>query len=266
MNKKKCIAIVILFFVIICITAYVYANDEKVSSSRIKSFDKMNISNKTTIEDVSKNKSVTIDNKIVNIKYKGTKLEKDIYTNENEDEYIYSDDKLVGFIKKVDLESIQSEHDKIDLEAAKKIADKFGKENIENFNKYQIKSSNYIESYNEYNIVYMYSINGIETQDFVKINVNDFGEVVSFAALHQGEFEEYKNLKINTEDINNKLLEEVQDKYGEAIKETKIEEQFLRIVDNELFLQSSIKVILNETNLDGTKNNTNFEVLMYEIN
>lgn len=197
MNIKKCILIITTLVITLILTStciYTYADNQKKTNIQFAS------ETIETLNPIYKNKNdkdVTINNKEVKLKYKNTKTNKDIYISDSKDEYIYSNDKLIGF----------------------------------------------------------------NTNDTVKINVNNSGEVVSFSAFNQGAFEQYKDISIDMKKIESKVIDTIKDKYIDNYINSNITNTFLNIIDNKLVLQIEINI---ETNNEINPNI--LEIILYELN
>lgn len=261
---KKCIIISILAFTVICVGTYASANNKKNLNSGIKFLENADLVEVVTSNSTEKNKNIKINDEEINLEYKETRNNLNVYANENNnvEEYIFKDEKLIGFFKPTEISKIRSSDIEINTESAQKIAQKFGEDNIEDFNKYEMISTNYIESYSQYNIRYMRKLKGIETRDVVEINVRKNGEIASFSAVNQGIFEEYEDSEIDAELINTLCLKAIQNKYRERIKRTEIEQQYLKISDEKLVVQTDIGVFLNDDKLTEIYE---CESLIYEI-
>lgn len=249
MNLKKRVTIIILLvFVIICVGTYVSANNKKILNSEIKFLEKTDLIKAVTSTNIGQNKNIKINNEQINLEYKETRNNLNVYTDKNntDEEYLFKDEKLIGFFKPTDISVIRSTDEKIDAESAKSIAKEFGEKNIEDFSKYEMISSNYINAYSQYNIRYMRKLKGFETRDVVEINVRSNGEIASFSAVNQGIFEKYEDYEIDTKVINDLCLEAIQNKYGEKVRRTQIEQQYLKILDGKLVVQTDIGVFLND--------------------
>lgn len=264
---KKFIVVVLLIAIITGFSVLIYATNDKilnVENKEVKFFNEVSIDSKAMfLENVEKNKNIMINDEEIKVEYLESKRDKNIYISEDNNEYIFDEEKLVGFIKEIEISEKQNRNVKIEIEKAKEIAENFGKDNIQDFEKYEIVYFDYVETYNEYSIKYMRKLNGLMTQDVIKINIDEFGEIVSFAALHQGEFDKFNDLVIEVEAINSIVINSIKNKYGEEIKETEIEAQFLRVIDNKLVLQTEVKIIYQSEN---GENITGLESLIYEIN
>lgn len=263
MEKKKYVFVIILFVIIILVgTNFLNNNDIKATHGTVEFLGNTNSNNVITVKEDIKNKSITISSEKMVLEYKETRNDKDIYINDKHEEYIFINDKLVGFLKNSNLNA----NDKISESVAKEKALAFGKENIKKFDRYELISLDYIPSYNEYSIKYMYKLNGVNTQDTVEINIDGIGEVVSFQAFQQGKFEKYKKYKINIENVNNLCTDAIKNKYGDEIKEIEEQEQYLRILEGKLVLQTNLLITLNNTESNQIISNCKQESLVYQIN
>ena len=258
---KKYVIFSILLFVIIGVTIYLtVSSNQEVVYSQVKFFRNTQSAEKIVLDNVEKNKTIKINGEEINLEYENTINNLNIYNNNNDD-YIFKDNKLVGYLKESTLIN-----NKIDKEAAKTKAIEFAKENINNFDRYELVSSNYKESYNEHSFRFVRKINGIDTLDDVDINVDGNGEIISFSASHQGEFEKYKKLKIDSEIINNMCLEAVQNKYGEKIKDINIDSQYLKILAEKLVVQTDVTITLKNEGSTTLTEIPAWESLICEIN
>lgn len=194
-------------------------------------------------------KRISTDSRIKDIIYKETKVENDIYRdNETKDEYIFRDEKMVGFLKKASVtQKVKSSNNEINKEEARNIVEEFAYNNITQFEKYELVYSNYTESYGEYCFIFMNKINNLNTGDIVKININGNGEIMSYSAFHQGEFEKYQNTYIDVNAIKENIQNTLENKYGDKLEDFEITNQFLRILDGKLTMQNDIVITLSNT-------------------
>lgn len=247
---KKQIVFIIFFIIIsvLFISAFTYATHLDKYAKIIDS-DDINLSSETTKKDNKDNKVILINNQNLNVEYKNSKNEKDIYIDTHtNDEYIFIDEKLVGYKKDININDLKNAGTKVDMEKAKNIAEQFGEKYIENFKMYDLFYSNYTDSYNEYCYIYMKKLNEIETQDTIQINVNGQGDITSYSAFHQGEFEKFKEINIDKELIKEQALEFFKGKYEENYKEANISSEFLRLIDGKLVMQIDAIIKLNSDN------------------
>ncbi len=107
----------------------------------------------------------------------------------------------------------------------------------------------------------MKKLNNIRTQDVVRINVNSLGEIVSYAAFYVGAFDKYETTEIDIQVISEKSIDIIKEKYIKNLENYEIDEQFLRLVEDKLLLQTNIIVTTEE---NGKKINS-LESVVYEI-
>ena len=194
----------------------------------------------------------------IQLEYKQTKDNKDIYVSSTKDEYIYKNNTLIGFIKNVKDDINKT---KLNSEAAQDIARTFLEEHFSDNQKYVLTTSNYISSYAEYSFIYNNKLNGIDTNDIIKINVNNDGEVVSFSNFNQGMFEQYKDIQIDMELVEKDVAELLKNKYGDNYVSSKITYSFLNFVNDKLVLQIDVAIEVTDQ-----LNTTILDTILYELN
>lgn len=254
MNIKKSVVLFLIILFVFSFGVYVYANNEKKNNTQVKLMDQVANDFKDSVEKGKKEKIINENEKI---KYKKTKSNKDIYISSAKDEYIYMEDKMVGFIKNINPNNLSLSV--LDEKVSRKIADKFLKENIVNFQKYEFISCEYIESYAQSSYIYMNKLNKIDTNDIVCINIDNAGNVASYSAFKQGMFEKYKDLKIDMNIIKSTVLEEMKDKYNNDNIKIEINYSFFNIINDELVLQCDITIELEN------ESEKVFDTIIYEL-
>lgn len=257
MNIKKIILLIVILLMILSVGVYVYAVNEGNEKAKIKDMDQVISTLTDTVNLKKSDKSINGINGSEKIKYQKTKLNKDIYISNNNDEYIYKDDKLVGFIKDIDKNDLDMPV--LDIKIAEKVANKFLKENISNFEKYEFISSNYVKSYAQYSFAYMNKLNDFDTNDLIYIYVNNAGEVASYSAFKQREFEKYKDLKIDVDMIKSLITDKIKDEYNDNYIHVEFNYCFLNIINDKLVFQCDIKIELKD-NTEGI-----FDTIIYEL-
>lgn len=255
----------IIIMIIACILTISFVNaTELQKGNKILTTDEINKEtvNKKDLE--GKIKNISTDSGIKEITYKKTKSGKDIYIdNETEDEYIFKNEKMVGFLKKTNtVQQLKKSNNKINQEEAKKIAEEFAYNNITQFEKYELVCSNYTESYGEYCFIFMNKINNLNTEDIVRINIDGNGKIMSLSAFHQGEFEKYQNTNINLNIIQENVENALKNKYEENFESFEITNQFLRIINGKLTIQNDTLITLNNETL-GTEETC--DTIIYEL-
>lgn len=154
-------------------------------------------------DSTSKQKSIDFLDKKVNIKLSTKEKAKSnilsIYTDDNNNEYIFKNEKIVGYFqnKKIDSKASLDNKAKANFDYREK-ADKFAQEIVDNnltsFEKYQFAGQTYVESYDEINYLYVKTINGFITNDSINVALNTDGTLASISAPFQGIFD---NLKVS---------------------------------------------------------------------
>lgn len=202
-------------------------------------------------------KTVTlIENQPISIQYK-TRINKnnmvsDIYADNQDNQYIYVDENLVGFIKDRNLkENNQISRQSMTVNQANILISQ-NRLNVTNFarniidtnhtslNDYQLTKTNFVESYDELNYVFTKEIDGYKVNDSITISTDLNGEIVSFVANRQGDFDNYKNMTIDDEDVLDFIESEITTNYDNV--DYVIENQIIDFVDNKLVLANYIKL------------------------
>lgn len=238
-----------LSIIIIFLLSYSVKATEK---SKLQLMDLSSIKNDNVVKSNINDKIITKNGTNINLKYKSTEMEKDIYIDNKGCEYVYDDKKMVGFLEPINKEAAKAE--RLSEVEVKSIAEKFLTENIENYFKYQLVGCMYIESYNEYKITYVNKLNDINTQDIIDINVNNLGEVTAFLGINQGKFEKYKDQNINTNNINQLIKADVNDVYAKKIENLNIQNQTLALENDKLILITNVLIRLKNNSKDSNTN------------
>lgn len=166
----------------------------------------------------------------------------DIYTDYNNNEYLYMDDDLVGFIKydKVDVikNEISEDSKKEKLEKYKSIASEIANYFIDNdkttFEKYTLSNAKYIDSYGELSYTYVKRIDGYDTLDAIKVSLDQNGNLVSFIANRQGIFNKYDEIKIDKQEVEKYITKEMNQR---SIKKYEVQQEFISILKNKPVLE-----------------------------
>lgn len=268
MKLKRIIVILLVFILFGGVSVCVYAyNNLSMKISKAMFVHELESVDVNTKKINMPKKSIVDNKKEIQLEYKSTKYDKDIYVSSDKDEYIYKDDNLVGFIKSLDNDIKASKLDKnikiskLNIEEAKKIAETFLQKNILDSQKYEFISSNYITSYGEYAFTYNNKLNGIDTNDIVRINVNNTGEVVSFSQFNGGAFEKFSNIKIDEKFIQKEIEETIKNKYDADYVDFEIIYNFLNIVNDKLVMQFDVNIEVS----NGIQSSV-YDTIIYELN
>lgn len=259
--KKIFISLTIIFLILFFVLRmYTYSNTPKQEKTKLKfENDCYAIQNEDIIKSSMVDKFITKEQDTIQLSYEKTKNNKDIYISSENDEYIYMNDVLVGYIKDINIDTINNIP--MESETAKIIAENFLNDNINDFEKYEFISNNYIEAYAEYSVIFMNKLNGFNTNDIIRVNINNSGIVVSFSRFHYNEFEKYNNIVFNMENIENMVINEIKEKYGNSYVNSEIKYSFLNLVNKKLVLQIEVNVELNQ---GGIPIQTT-EIVFYEL-
>lgn len=265
MNIKRFLVLFFITFLIICFgfSVYTYCSNQVTTASKIKLMSKSSVENTDTVKKGVAAKTITMDNKTIQLNYQKTKNNKDIYISEGEDEYIYLNDELVGFLKNIDVNNINTT--KLESEVAQKIAIKFLQENVSNPQDYELTTNNYITSYAEHSFTFMNKLNGINTNDIININVDNSGKVVSFSKFNYNVFEQYKDIVIDMDTVEKTVTNTIKDEYGDDYVDSTITYSFLNIVNNKLVLQIEVSIETVNTK-DSELASPILDIILYELN
>ena len=153
----------------------------------------------------------------------------------------------VGFIKEFNLDedTKQVENKEFSSKQAYEIAKEYCEKNIEKFEQYTLIENEYNEKYKQYDIEFNKKIGEYKTKDCIFISVKTDYTITLFIALNQTDFDEYQNIEIDSAKVSDFVRKEINNKYNGELK--KYEEQYktVKIVNDELVLECSIKVELN---------------------
>lgn len=165
----------------------------------------------------------------------------DVYFDKKGNQYIFEKNFLVGYIKNnsvddssenllnTNLEKSDKELDETELENkayeyfVELIADK---KRIET---YKLKSKNHAESSDEYRYTFTKYVAKYKTNDFISIEVDSLGKLLSYIAQNQGEFDDIDIVNVSEEKLEAFVKDKVQSKYGNVKYE--IEDYVIDIVD-----------------------------------
>lgn len=263
MRKTKIILstiLIVLFTVLSVSTLCVYANSQEKTEG-IFLDDNLQDSQKI-IKEKAINKNIQLDDENINLTYAysitNSEKELDMYLDNNDNtEYIFDGNDVVGFIKDVNLSSINVVNS-ASTESVKtqgqilNIGIEYLSKAIENFEEYELVSINYISSYNEYAITYMNKCSGYNTSDTAQINITPVGEIVSFCANNQGMMKEYEDSNILIDQMqNNAFIEETLNTEFENIDKYEIEDKILTKVDGKLAMQYYIALEYENNDYDS---------------
>lgn len=266
MNIRRVLKLVfiILFALFFCLSVYTYCNDQvSAVAPKTKFINELNVENKDIVKTDIGTKTITNNNETIQLSYQKSKNNKDIYVSAENDEYIYSKDELLGFIKKIDVENINTT--KLESTVAEEIAIAFLKEHISNLEDYELTSSSYITSYAEHTFIFMNKLNEFNTNDIIKINVDNSGNVVAFSKFNYNAFEKYKDIKIDMETIEKAVTNMIKNKYGNTYINSEITYSFLNIVNNKLVLQTEVSIETTNTK-ESELATPILDIILYELN
>lgn len=180
-------------------------------------------------------------------------LHSNIYKDEDENEYIYVDDKLVGFIKDREISSgtntinmqnvSQASANSIISANSQKVmnlAENIIDSDYTMLNDYELTKTNIVESYGEINYVFTKEIDGYQVNDSITISLDMNGDLVSFVANRQGLFDNYKNITIDDNDVLDFIDDEINTNYSGV--DYVIENQIIDFVNNQLVLANYIRL------------------------
>ena len=270
MKAKKIIIIVTI--IILSFSGFVYAshiNNKNLTSNEysdniksIKEYKEENIEidSKFITKTGKTDKKIKIDGKDVKLKYKSTNYKKDIYISEDQTEYVFENDKLVGFIKKLDTQWRKNVN--MNINSAEKIAENYLKQNIEDFSEYELTFSNYNENYGEYIFLYTYKVDGYKTSDIIQIGIEESGEITSFSMPNKDKFEEHKNLKIDMNHIENEVKKNIIEEYSDAIS-YEIKDTTLGIMNEKLVMFIDVNIIFSD---EINSETSILDIFIYEFN
>ncbi len=180
------------------------------------------------------------------VTYKYSNDDVKVYEDNNNTEYLLKNESLIGFIKEIEPRKValKIKSRGISEQHAYEIANTYCESNIRNFEQYILIENKYIETYKEYNIVFNKKIGEYQTMDLIFIAINTQGEITAFVAPNQGEFDEYKNVKTDNAEISNFIAIELNNKYGNDLKNFIEKEKTFKIINNKLVLECSVKIKL----------------------
>jgi len=220
-----------------------------------------------------------IDNKEVSVEYLTTRSiantgDLEIYLDDSKNEYVYSNNQLVGYLKNVDLstkkvqentKSVTSTKDL--LQTYKSISDNLltqiinsnSKRSVKQ-NEYEINYTHYRDDYREYVYTYTNKIGGYNTNDSITISLDENGELSSFNATRQGMFDQYENIKIDKNDVNTFIENSMVEFLNGTTDTYDVYQQLINFNNGKLVLEIVVEIF--HENSEYAYNTT---VLKYEL-
>ena len=171
-----------------------------------------------------------------------------IYEDEENTKYLLKDGYPVGFIKEVNPNEVvkQIGNKEFSNQQAYEIAKGYCEKNIEKFEQYTLIENEYNEKYKQYDIVFNKKIGEYKTTDNIFVSVNTSHIITSFVVLNQSKFDEYKNIEIDDVKVCSFMKNELSNKYQDALVEYEEQERVVKMVNDKLVLECSIKVELEQ--------------------
>jgi len=173
-----------------------------------------------------------------------------VYTDLENNEYVFKDGVMVGFLKERDLSKIKSTKTSHSYasEEKKEInklnVDNFVKsiinEDITSFDEYKFEGVKYIYDYDEIDYTYTKYIDGIRTNDSIVVSLDSEGQVVSYIANRQGIFNNLKLLE-EEEKIDKYILHQVESNYRNATS-YKIENKLIDFIDGRYVISYDVEL------------------------
>jgi len=184
----------------------------------------VSVSGNDSFNNINCNKSIFFDGKIISVKYKKTvsnnALKFHIYTDENNNEYIFKDGKeYIAAIRYLRNYNNYLESDFISKDNAQMIANNYIKENFSKTNSYTFCNAKYIEDTQIMNFEYSNFVRNYKTSDIISISIDKYGNIVSVVAPNQGLFYN-DNLSIDDSKLNNIFIYTINEKYNTIINYT----------------------------------------------
>lgn len=216
-----------------------------------------------------------LNNDAILVKYSKTEnyenREMKIYLDDEENEYIFSNNKLTGFLKNVKIE--EKEHSEIEKimsneDSKNEMLEKYKEKALEiitNYTKdksildrYDVTDSYYQEDYDELVYSFTKTIDGYVTNDSITISLDINGNLSSLSAPFQGLFDEYENVKIDRNEVDKFVKETMSSKNYNDVESYSVDYEFINIVNEKLVLEIGIKLEHETSGISTT-------VLYYEI-
>lgn len=169
-----------------------------------------------------------------------------LYKDDYNNEYIYKNNKLVGYLQNKEINDISSNlfstYKKSAINYRLK-ADEYAKifidENLTNFNNYTFEKESYVESYNEINFLYTKYINEFKTNDSINVALNLDGTLSSISATRQGIFNDLE-LQVNNEQIKDFVSKYMSKNYMNL--KYSILETLINQVDNKFVVETIVAI------------------------
>lgn len=231
-NIKKYILFIIVVAILVCVVSIIFYMKSKVEYVNQKI--KLNIGNENI--NLSYSKAVDISD--------GTRLM--VYQDSKKDEYIFKNNKLVGYLKNRKITEKKEKSKEIKKYTIKDFKSMPMLKDI-NFDGYVFDGERYIDSYNETEYVYIKYINGIKTNDSISISFTDDGKISSFDASRAGLF---NNLKTN---VTKEKVEKYVEEYIKEMQKNgkighkdnspinyEIDYMFINVKDNKYFVEVGV--------------------------
>lgn len=163
--------------------------------------------------------------------------------------YLLKNGYPIGFIKEINPNEIvkQVENKEFSSKQAYEVAKEYCEENVEKFEQYTLIENEYNEKYKQYDIEFNKKIGEYKTTDYIFISINTSHIITLFVAPNQEKFDEYQNIEIDNTKVSKFIEDEINTKYKEELSEYEEQYKTLKIVDDKLVLECSIKVWLNNS-------------------
>lgn len=182
------------------------------------------------------------------------------YDRENNIRIIKDNDNQVGL--KMSRENARSLRKKkgevMNVDNAVKIANDFMKDIID-IDKYTITEKVFNEITEVYSISYYYLVDEIITQDYCFVDVDSYGNVISYAAPYVGTCDELCLTKINRDDVIDKAYNKITDEQKKELLKTEVKDMIVTKDDNNAVVMVVYMVLYYR---DGSMMSTQYDVLI----
>lgn len=256
MKKIKLVLVIVIGVVFISISSHVYAGYKMEADRRGGSENK----NTYIDKDAKKKRNIRHKSKKISVKYNRTEVmpEKeienqdeiefgkyDIYKDNNNAEYIYlSDtDTYCGF--REDGIGTNEYERTIDENRAKEIAKQYLKSIVETSEDYQLGEVLYQDWGYYYSITFIRCVDGIKTDEEIRIWVNTEGTVISYSNFMNGC---YDGIKLNKEELKQAKLDtkdNIEDELGNT--DYDIENQYITFKDGKLVVETEVTYFITDS-------------------
>lgn len=256
-EKKKIIFLIIVLVSVLIFSIYSYANN-LIKEKKGEAFNNIFTTGKNIkVDNIEQSKKINfLDNNDITLTYQksqqGYQLTADIYTDNQNNEYIYQGNKLTGFLrdyKSVNNTRLDTNIERLEQSTIRDIAKNIIPKLLDiDLKKYDLVNELYVESYDEYVFTFTKTINGYKTTESISISFDSYANLSSFSAPRIAMFDRFENIEIDEKDVNDFIDNYMNETY-DFIK-YEVEDKILNVIEGKPILECYIVIKLNGDNFN----------------